>query len=108
MPLFLSPLTLGTFADITQVPEYESVFLRPPEAMKCGACRRACKAQGICAALPVGHSTSAGHSSQVGNWSGKTASFMRTVSGFEGINLRRSLQVVVNVDDNQCKFYDGS
>lgn len=44
MPLILPPLTLGTFADITQVPEYESVFLRLPPAMKSGACRRVCKA----------------------------------------------------------------
>lgn len=77
MPLVLPPLTSGTFSDLTQVPEYESVFLRLLPAMVSGAYRRACKAHRICAALSVGHSTSAGHPSQVGNWSGKTASFVR-------------------------------
>lgn len=103
MPLILPPLTLGTFADITQVPEYESVFLRLPPAMKSGACRRACKAHRpsqwattLQLDIPVRWETDL--AKQPVSWE----------TGFEGINLHGSLQVVVNVDDDQCKFYDGS
>lgn len=64
------------FGNLSQVTEYEPVFPRLPPAMETGACRRACKPYGVCADLSKGHGASVACSSEVGNWSDQTVSFM--------------------------------
>ncbi|KAF4798692.1 hypothetical protein TURU_061588 [Turdus rufiventris] len=100
MPLILPPFSLGILADITQVPEYESVFLRPPPAMKSGACRRACKAHRIWATLSL-WATALQLDIPVRWETGLEKQPVSGETGFEGINLHGDLQVIINFDDDQ-------